>query len=338
MRPTQLVQVGLDEARWREAAEHPALRLARVRTVHKGGWDLVTAEGAELGQLAGKLRRLAAHDDGCQPIPGDWVLVGGAPGAPRIELVLPRRTVLARRAPGAGDRAPRSSGRRVEREARSSRRQLLVANLDLVLVVVAVGDPAAVRRAERLLALAHEGAIPAAVLLQKADLASNALAQASELSTALGVAVTAVSARAGEGLEQVAHAFREGHTVALLGASGVGKSSLVNALAGEARAAVGAVREADSTGRHTTTRRELYVLPGGAIVVDTPGLREVGLEVGDGLDTTFEDVVEHAAGCRFRDCAHQSEPGCAVRDAVARGELAAERLAMYVALLGEARG
>jgi ribosome biogenesis GTPase / thiamine phosphate phosphatase len=267
---------------------HETSGLGRVLAQHRGRW-LVALEDQEprLLPARGSLRS-------SPPVTGDWVAVdrGGA-----IAAVLERRGTLVRRAPG---------------EATAS--QVLAANVDLALVVEALPEPGE-RRAERLIALALAGGVPAALVLTKADLAADGQTVAARMARRLGLADgVAVSAVDGTGLGILRRLLEPGSTAALLGRSGAGKSTLVNALLGEPRQETRPVRAADGRGRHTTVTRELIPLPGGAMIIDTPGLRSIGLW--DGADAAFADIDRLAAGCRFADCRHESEPGCAVREAV----------------------
>jgi ribosome biogenesis GTPase / thiamine phosphate phosphatase len=297
----------------------------RVVAEHRGAWDLATLAGTVRAGLGGRLRRDAASG-GMVPAVGDWVVVrpadGVAPSA--IVAILPRRTAFVRREPG-----------------REAGEQVVAANVDTVLIVTAVGRDVNPRRIERYLAVGWGSGADPVVVVNKADL-RDGLADAMRIAgRASGVApVLAVSARTGDGLEALAALARAGSTVALLGSSGVGKSSLVNALLGEARLDTGDVRADDDRGRHTTTSRMLLPLPGGGCLLDTPGMREIGMSgsEGDGaLDAAFADVAALAASCRFADCAHESEPGCAVRRAVDDGTLSVARLESHRRLLREAR-
>jgi ribosome biogenesis GTPase len=272
---------------------HPDTPL-RVLAQHRGRW-LVCADAAPL--LVPARGRLRATP----PVTGDWVRLddGGA-----IAEVLPRHGTIVRRA--AGERT----------EA-----QVLAANVDLALVVEPLPEPNP-RRAERLIALAGAGGVPAALVLTKADTATDL--DAARLARSLGVAdAVAVSALDRTGLELLRLLLVPGQTAVLLGPSGAGKSTLANALLGDERQTTGAVRTSDRRGRHTTVARELLTLPGGALLIDTPGIREVG--VWDGTGGAFADIDELAAGCRFADCRHEGEPGCAVRDAVDPSRLEAAR-------------
>jgi ribosome biogenesis GTPase len=272
---------------------HPQTPL-RVLAQHRGRWLVCVGDTPQLLTARARLRE---H----QPVTGDWVLVdaGGA-----ISEVLPRAGTIVRRAAG-----PRTEA------------QVLAANVDLALVVEPLPEPDP-RRAERLIALAGAGGVPSALVLTKADTATDMVA--SRLARSLGVADSvAVSALHGTGLDLLRLLWRTGQTAVLLGPSGAGKSTLANALLGDDRQATGDVRASDGRGRHTTVARELLTLPGGALLIDTPGIREVG--VWDGTGGAFADIDALAAGCRFADCRHETEPGCAVRGAVDEERLEAAR-------------
>jgi ribosome biogenesis GTPase len=292
----------------------PGLAAGRVLAQNRGYWLVAVAEGEgwtpRLLTARGRLR-------GTTPVTGDWVAVDSAG---EIAAVLERRCLLERRAAG-DDVAP----------------QALAANVDLVLVVEALPQPNE-RRAERFAALAAAGGIPVALLLTKADLATDADAIAAQLRRRLGVEeALAISVRGGDGLPALRTLLAPEATTALLGTSGAGKSTLVNTLLGEERQATAPVREKDGLGRHTTVTRELIELPDGALLLDTPGLREVGLWVDAGA--AFEDVERLAAGCRFGDCSHREEPECAVREGLAPDRLAAwQRLAEEQSGLDARRG
>ena len=275
----------------------PDLTPARVLAQHRGRW-LIADPAPRLAPARGRLRA-----DGITPVTGDWVALDAADA---IAAVLERRGTIVRRAPGASTEA-----------------QVLAANVDLALVAEPLPDPNP-RRVERLAALGGAGGVPAALVLTKADLAADADVRAARLARELGLAdAVAVSARDGDGVAVLRTLLAPGATAVLLGPSGAGKSTLVNALLGAERQATGAVRAADGRGRHTTVTRELIALPGGALAIDTPGVREAGLWDGDG--GAFADVDALAAHCRFADCRHEDEPGCAVRDAIDPRRLAAHR-------------
>lgn len=297
--------------------------VGRVLSAHRGGVFVATAAGRTLAMPDARLRRAIDADELARPIVGDWVVcVDEGKGARSIRAVAPRRTLLARRAP-----ADRGGGV-----------QALVANVEHVAAVSSFGRDLSVPRLERYLALARDGGARPFVVLTKADECPSP-AQADDergrVAEALrGADVVAVSAFTGAGLAALRARVGFGETLALLGSSGVGKSTLANALVGRDALATGAVR-ADGKGRHTTTHREILALPGGGCLVDTPGMREVGLVDAD-LEGTFAEVERFVGGCRFRDCAHGAEPGCALRAAVTAGELDARRLDAYLALGREA--
>jgi ribosome biogenesis GTPase len=253
---------------------------------------------------------------------GDWVLAaaGGPRGLHRVDRVLDRRSALVRKAAGAAT-AP----------------QLLAANVDLVFIVMGLDGDANLRRLERWAAAVWESGAAPAVLLNKADIADDAAAWlGAAVSAAPGVPVHLVSAATGAGTAVIDELLAGGRTGVLVGSSGVGKSTLVNRLLGDGRQRTAAVRAHDRRGRHCTTARELFVLAAGGCLIDGPGIRELQLWSGDdGLDAAFADIAALAAGCRFRDCRHLSEPGCAVAAAVAAGHLDAARVASYHKLARE---
>jgi len=260
---------------------------------------------------------------------GDWCTVSGTPdpggvtGTYVLRHLLPRRTALVRQ----------SSGSRVESQA-------LAANMDTVMVVVPLDRAISQRQIERFLALAWDSGARPVLILTKADLVdgTTAAAAAADVIAVSGeLPVLIVSVVTDAGMDAVRSYVTGGSTVALLGTSGSGKSSLVNALMGTDAVQTGDVRQADSKGRHTTTWRELVVVPSGGALIDTPGLRELGMWVDEeGIDAAFADITDLEGQCRFNDCAHLSEPGCAVLAAIAAGELEPDRLESYRKLLGEA--
>jgi ribosome biogenesis GTPase len=289
----------------------------RVAVPHRGAYDVLTAAGETRVRLATGLRKESDAPD--LPVVGDWVALGEQ----TIEAVLTRRTTFARRAPQAS-------------EARPARAQVVAANVDVVFVTFPLGGELDPLLLERYVALALESGARPVVLLTKADLEPRHAAVVAGLAEVGGeLPVHAISPRSGLGLEDVRAYLEPGVTGALLGPSGAGKSTLVNELVGAERLETGEVR-ADGTGRHTTTRRELIVLPGGGLVIDNPGMREVHLwQAQEGLSEAFADIDELAASCRFADCRHESEPDCAVREAVEEGRLDAPRWERFRALRAE---
>lgn len=273
---------------------------------------VLTAEGEWQGELPGRMRHKAV-DRTALPAVGDWVALEPLPepAKGRIQAVLDRKGAFIRRA----------AGKRAEP-------QVLAANVDVALLVMGLDADFSIRRLERYLALAGEGGATPVVVLNKEDLCLDPEAREQEVRDAIpGVAVHRICAREHRGIEPLTAMLGVGVTVALLGSSGAGKSTLINALLGTQLQETGEVRGYDGTGRHTTTRRELLTVPTGGMLLDTPGLRELQLWGQDEvLAAAFEDLHALAATCRFSDCTHSNEPGCAVQAAIANGTLEASRL------------
>jgi len=275
----------------------------RVAAVHRGAFDVWTADGAVRSRLPGRLMH-----DGLDVAVGDWVGLGDG----LIRAVVPRRSAIVRNAAGLTTTA-----------------QTLAANVDVAFVVSSLGPDLEPRRIERYLVTIWESGASPEIVLTKADRLDDPWPLVAEVeAVALGVPVHTVSAVTGQGCDPLRARIQGATTAVLIGSSGVGKSTLVNRWLGDEVMTTHETREYDDEGRHTTTIRQLLALPGGGMVIDTPGLRELQLwDVGAGaLDATFADVEELAADCRFGDCTHTHEPGCAVLAAVESGELAGDRL------------
>lgn len=294
---------------------------ARIAAEHRGTYEVWSEAGTGQARLAGRLRHELEEDE--LPGVGDWVALKESPGPDRIaviEQVFERRTVFTR---GAASRQVRA--------------QVIAANVDLVFVVCGLDADFNIRRIERYLARIWASGAPPAVILNKADVCENAATRVLEVEARCpGVPVHATSALRVEGLAAIRTCIGEGLTAAFVGSSGAGKSTLVNALVGEERMMTGGVRASDGRGCHVTSHRQLLLLPDGGLVLDTPGMRELQIFEEDGLNVAFDDIANLAAQCRFRDCRHDTEPGCAVKAAVASGEIAAERLEHYRKLEREA--
>jgi ribosome biogenesis GTPase / thiamine phosphate phosphatase len=286
------------------ALDRPGLVGARVASAHRGRLDLLGPDGPLAGRVAGRLRHAAASPADL-PAVGDWVAVDSGSGL--VHAVLPRRGGIARAAPGG-----------------QSQSQVLAANVDVALIVGSLNRDLNIRRFERMLALAADARADAVVVLTKADLVADPWPHVADVRLALGatVPVIALSVHAGTGLDALSAWLRPGATAVLLGSSGAGKTTLLNALSGGPPRKTAEIRASDDRGRHATTVRELVPLPSGAIVIDTPGLRLPRVwDEAAGLDTAFADIAELARQCRFADCRHNGEPGCAVAGAVSPDRL-----------------
>jgi ribosome biogenesis GTPase len=298
--------------------------IARVIEENRGSYRIKTATHEMPAEISGKLRFTAESREDL-PAVGDWVAVSTFDDNTRavIHAVLPRKTLIARKA--AGER---------------TEKQIIAANVDIIFIVQGLDHNFNPRRLERYLVVAHESGATPVVLLSKADLLAPQELQVRKQEAAAvsaGAQVIAYSAETGEGLDDIRRLITEGITVCLIGSSGVGKSTLINTLAGEELLETGSVREDDSRGRHTTVRRQMVFLPGGGILIDTPGMRELGLwHAESSLDVTFPEIAELAEGCKFSDCTHTHEPECAVRAAAEQGVLDARRFASYIKLRKEA--
>jgi ribosome biogenesis GTPase / thiamine phosphate phosphatase len=301
--------------------ERAELQVARVVQEQRGLYG-VAGDFDGWAEVSGRFRH-EAGGAAAFPAVGDWVGVVAPPGADRavVHRRLERRSKLSRQA----------AGRAVDE-------QVVAANVDTVFLVSALTQDVNPNRIERYLTMVWEGGAVPVVLLNKADLCEEASATAAAIRTRLSfVDVLVVSAKTAEGLENLAPYLNPARTIALLGSSGAGKSTLINRLLGRDLLNVGAVRDVDGKGRHTTTSRQLVEMPGGALLIDTPGMRELQPWADESaVDRTFEDVSELSRDCRFADCEHTSEPGCAVLEALAAGTLDGDRLEHYRRLLREA--
>ena len=309
-------EITLDALGWDERLEDAfrpyrerELAPARVAAEHRGAYAVLGDRAERRAVVRGHVRDRALLSGGL-PAVGDWVAVTDDDDVPVIEAVLPRRTSVVRKT-----------------AALEADEQVLVANVDTLFIVSDLAGDLSARRLERYLATAYESGAEPVVVLTKLDLCADRSAIVEAESAAIGVPVLAVSNVTGEALDTLHGFLRPARTVALLGSSGVGKSTLVNRLAGTELMETADVRR-DGRGRHTTRHRQLLVLPGGALLVDTPGMRELQLWDGD-LDEAFSDIADLAVRCRFTDCAHDTEPGCAVQAAIGTGELDPRRLASY---------
>src|SRR5258707_503372 len=299
------------EASWRSGDWKNAVP-ARVVAQQRKFWRVAGDFSECWAEASGKLR-LAADEGAHWPAVGDWVVVElhGADTTAAIQEVLPRRSKFVRKSPG-----------------KKMEEQVIAANVDTALLVSALDDDFNPRRAERYLAQCWESGAKPVIVLNKADACEEARGKAAEMErVAIGTGVCVVSARTGQGFGELEEFLRPGETLVLLGSSGVGKSTIANRLLGQTVQEVRPVRESDSRGRHTTTTRELFVLPGGALLMDTPGLREMQLwDAEDGVAQVFADIDALAGECRFGDCRHEREPGCAVEAAFDAGTLDPARL------------
>lgn len=314
-----LHKLGLNATFEQEAAQYRNLYPARVSIQYKKYYWVITANGELRAELSGKMESLG-RENSDYPVVGDWVMVDridSDSGNAIIHHRLQRKSIFARKAAGT-----------------SPYKQIVAANIDTIFICMSLNNDFNLRRLERYLSIAWDSAATPVVILTKADLENDLSSKLSEVySVAIGVDVLVTTSVNAGGYAEVDKYLSDGATVAFVGSSGVGKSTLINRLIGSD---VLATREIglDDKGRHTTTHRQLLLVPTGGVVIDTPGMRELQLDTAD-LSKSFSDIEELAKHCRFSDCAHQSEPGCAVNTAVMNGELSPERLHSYLKLQNE---
>lgn len=317
---SNLLNYGLTQEFIDKASLYGGLFLGRVTQQHRGMYKVVSEESELDAVVSGKFAH-ESEDSTEFPTVGDWVMLDrteGSSGSGVIHNVLPRKTALARMSAGA-----------------SQTGQMIAANIDTIFLCMSLNDDFNLRRMERYLTMAWDSMAMPVIVLTKADLCDDLSAKLSELAEiSFGVEVLVSSAEDESGYKQVESFIEKGKTVAFIGSSGVGKSTLINKLVGEEVLATSSIREDDSKGRHTTTHRQLLVLPSGGIVIDTPGMRELQIYTGN-ISKTFEDIEEIAANCRFADCSHNTEPGCAVKQAISDGSLSPERFESYLKLQRE---
>jgi ribosome biogenesis GTPase / thiamine phosphate phosphatase len=300
------------------AKGYSAMRIVRV---NRGNYIASNGVSDFSCEVTGKFSFQSEGKSGF-PTAGDWVVASEVPNEPKamIHTVLPRKSAFSRKVAG-----------------QTADKQVIAANIDMVFIVAGLDLNFSLRRIERYLSLAWESRAVPVVLLNKSDLCQDTEAKKSEVeSIAVGVDVCMLSARQQSGVDVLRNYIKPGQTFAFIGSSGVGKSTIINALLGTNRLAVNEVSELGSRGRHTTTFRELIVLPAGGMVIDTPGMRELqvwGDEIG--LKQTFDDIEDFSMRCRFKDCSHENEPGCAVQTAVENGSLDSKRLESYKKLKRE---
>ncbi len=292
-------------------------KLGRVVTEQKGSFMVMTSENELLSKISGKLRfQTVKRDD--LPAVGDWVLLSEEGGL--IERVLPRNSKFSRKKAGL-----------------EAEEQIIATNIDTVFILSSLNDDLNVNRIERYLLLCWESGANPVIVLTKSDTCTNVEDKKREVENALGgVKVHTISSVNMEGIQDLQPYLQMGKTVALVGSSGVGKSTLTNLLLGREEQITKEVREADDKGRHTTTHRELFLLENGTSIIDTPGMREIQMWQGqEGLSTQFNDIEELALGCKFNDCSHVDEPGCSIKEAIELNNLTRERFEHYQKLQRE---
>jgi ribosome biogenesis GTPase len=282
----------------------------RISSVNKNGCKVYTKDGEVRARISGRLRQ-----DGLYPAVGDWVAHSGDDsGTYTIHTILPRKSKISRKDAG-----------------RATGEQVIVTNIDIAFIMTSLNRDLNMRRLERYLAIVRQSDVDLVIVLNKSDICRDVDARINDVKAiATDVPVHAISATENVGMESLSIYLQDGKTIVLLGSSGVGKSSLINALEGTERQKVGAIREDDSRGRHITTVRELIMLEKGGVIIDNPGMRELHLwDASERLHNTFPDIEELAARCKFSDCQHETEPGCTIRKAIEEGRLPGVRFESY---------
>lgn len=301
----------------------------RISCEHRNLYHVISENGDMTAEVSGRFRHEALSRADF-PVVGDWVVIAPVENqqSATIHAVLPRQSSFSRKAILGG--GPKSGMGKTEE-------QVLVANINSVFLVSGLDGDFNLRRIERYLTIAWDSGATPVVVLNKADLSENIEEEIEKIEeVALGVPILPISAKTGEGIDSLLQYIQKGQTVTLLGSSGVGKSSIINCLLGEELIKVGGLRKSDGRGKHTTTYRELLVLPEGGIVIDTPGMRELQIwSENEGLEKTFGDIEELAAKCKFNDCSHQTEPGCAIQAALENSTLDKKRYEGYLKLQKE---
>lgn len=319
MTKANLYKIGLTDRFEQEATIYEGLYLARVSVQHKDLYKVVTENGEIQAEISGKIGFMS-KDNSDYPAVGDWVMVdrtNDSSGHAIIHHILRRKSVFERKAAGT-----------------SHQSQIVAANIDTVFICMSLNNDFNLRRLERYLSIAWDSMATPVVVLTKSDLCDDIAAKLAEVySVAIGVNVLVTTSMHDDGYTSINNYLGKGTTVAFIGSSGVGKSTLINRMTGSDILATQEIGE-DDKGKHTTTYRQLIALPNGGVVIDTPGMRELQIESAD-LSKSFADIEELAQNCRFNDCTHHSEPGCAVRSAIEKGILSAERLRSYKKLQTE---